>query len=106
MKYDTKYYQSLEAECEREFTKSYLVESRLKNLVPIYNRIQKRKDQNTNLTLKEYQLITGRSYPCHTIRDQFGRIYVSWENAIDNVVTEYGYENAEQLYNALENILG
>ncbi len=89
-----------------EGLKDTLQSSKLKRLLPIYNRIQRRKDQPTDITLMEYQDITGKTAPHHIIKDKFGRQYVSWDNAIDNVATEYGYERPEYLYEALEQLAG
>jgi len=92
-----------QAMVEQESRREYLAQDRLSNLLPVYNRIQRRKDQTTDLTLREYRQIIGRTYPCHTIKHN-GSIYVSWENAIDNVVTEYGFETPEEIYNALSKL--
>jgi hypothetical protein len=73
-------------------------------LAPLWDRIQRRKDQNSNLTLKEYQDITGKRYPAHII-NYLGKEYVAWDNAIDNIAAEYGYETPEDLYNDLENLM-
>lgn len=82
----------------------FIKSSRLNKLLPVWERIQKRKDEKPDLTLKEYQEFTGRKFPKISKRDKFKRIYVEWDNAIDNVVTEYGYKNSELLYAALEKL--
>jgi hypothetical protein len=96
----TEYYAMVEAQVKREM----VAQSPLRRLLPVWKRIQRRKDQVADLTLKEYREITGREYPCNSKRDQFGRVYVSWDNAIDNVVTQYGYETPQELYDALEQL--
>jgi len=67
--------------------------------------MERRKDQKNDLTLKEYQSLTGKNYPAHIIKDKQGREYVSWDNAVDNFATEYGYETPEALYNDLEKLV-
>jgi hypothetical protein len=71
-------------------------------LYPLWDRIQRRKDQNNDLTIKEYRDITGKEHPAHVITDKQGREYVSWDNAIDNIATDYGYDTPEDLFNDLE----
>ena len=77
----------------------------LPKLYPLWDRMERRKDQKNDLTLKEYQNITGKQYPAHIIKDKQGREYVSWDNAIDNIAAEYGYETPEALYNDLEKLV-
>lgn len=93
-------------ETEKQEIEESISQSNLNRLLPVWDRIQSRKDQKTDLTLKEYQEITGRSYPAHPIKDKFGRIYVSWDDAIDNVASEYGYDTPEELYQGLEQLAG
>lgn len=101
--YDNNYYRELERDCMTEFigqSDNY----KLAGLLPVYNRIQSRKDQNMDITISEYQAITGSMRPGKVKTDMFGREYVSFETCLDRVCNEYGYENSETLYAALERL--
>ncbi len=75
----------------------------LKHLLPLWYRVQNRKDQNNDITLKEFQSLTGRqAIASQFIKiDQFKRQYIDFDNALDCIVNEMGFENTEALYNEL-----
>ncbi|KKN70399.1 hypothetical protein LCGC14_0430940 [marine sediment metagenome] len=70
--------------------------SNLQRLLPVWKRMQRRKDQPSDLTIKEYKDFTGKSEvpPTSLTRD---KKHVIWTDALDSVVTEFGYETVEDL---------
>ena len=95
-----------EAKAQVEISKESASQSKLapimSKLEPVYQRMLKRKDEKDDLTLEEYRNLTGKDMPAHLIQDRFGRKYVSWENAMDNIAAEYGYDNSEEMKADLE----
>jgi hypothetical protein len=90
---------------EAQLAREYVKEHPLYRMLPIWDRIQRRSDEKPDITLKEYVELTGNRSPQHIITDKFGRQYVSWDDAMDGIMSEYGrYETTDELYNDLENL--
>ncbi len=88
----------------QKINRAIVAEDKLYRLLPIYRRIQRRKDQVADITLREYRELTGKEFASHVVTGVNGRKYVSFQSALDYVCDEYGYEDSESLYEALENL--
>jgi len=77
--------------------------SKIMRLLPIWHRIQRRKDQNPALTLKEYRDFTGKASPPATSLTP-DKKHIYWRDALDSVVSEYGYEDTEALMEGLNQL--
>ncbi|GAI74286.1 unnamed protein product, partial [marine sediment metagenome] len=92
-----------ETQAEIEALDQTIESSKIKKLLPIWHRIQRRKDQNPALTLKEYRDYTGKAGPPATSLTP-DKKHVLWMDALDSVVTEYGYEDTEALMEGLNQL--
>jgi len=92
-----------ETRAEIEGLEQTIKSSKIKKLIPIWHRIQRRKDQNPALTLKEYRDYTGKAEPPATSLTP-DKKHVLWRDALDSVVTEYGYEDTEALMEGLNQL--
>ncbi len=81
---------------------------RLEIVQQLWNRIQKRKDELRRITVKEYKDVTGRKTTGNVpiIIGEGGHKYISWEDALDGIVREFGFDDSEALYDALEKNAG
>jgi len=95
--------QIFETQAEIKGLEETIKASKLKKLLPIWHRIQRRKDQNPALTLKEYRDYTGKAGPPATSLTP-DKQHVLWRDALDSVVTEYGYEDTEALMEGLNQL--
>jgi len=95
--------QIYETQAEIKALEETIKYSKLQKLLPIWHRIQRRKDQNPALTLKEYRDYTGKAGPPATSLTP-DRKHVLWIDALDSVVTEYGYADTEALMEGLNQI--
>jgi len=92
-----------ETQAEIEALAQTIKSSKIKKLLPIWHRIQRRKDQNPALTLKEYRDYTGKAGPPATSLTP-DKKHVLWMDALDSVVTEYSYEDTEALMEGLNQL--
>ena len=92
-----------EVNAQIEGFEATIAESKLKKLLPVWNRMQRRKDQPPHLTLKEYRDLTGkRIVPETSLTPDKKHVY--WMDALDSVVTEYGYKTTDELLEGLNDL--
>ena len=92
-----------QTKAEIEAITNLRTESKLKKLLPVWRRIQKKIDQVADLTLKEFRDFTGHASPPARALTPDGK-HVLAQDALDSVVSEYGFENTEALMNALNSL--
>lgn len=85
---------------EIEAMRQVIKENPLRVLDDLWRRMSKRKDQNTAITIKEYQMFTSRKQPLASSLTPDGK-HVKWEYAADVIANNLGYETADDLLEAL-----
>ncbi len=90
-----------EAQAEVEGLKEWLKTEPAQKLTNIIKKIGAEKGEITNLTLKQYRDLTGKTEIKPNILTPDGK-HVKWEYALDDLATELGYADGDTLKAAIE----
>ena len=86
-----------------EGLQEYIASEPASKLTGLLKRTGWYKGELSNLTIKQYKDLTGKTYVKPNILTP-DKKHVRWEYALDEIATEYGYESGDALKEAIERI--